>query len=113
MTYLRLPYEKCEICDGAVRSFPTYNFKRCVVSKSLYSRPELFLCCFLFSATPSKHKTFALCLQNVLSNICEMLLKILIDIKMFSLEIITITLLIIFELLFSKHFEIGLNNNAK
>ena len=42
-----------------------------------------------------------------------MLLKILIDIKMFSLEIITITLLIIFELLFSKHFEIGLNNNAK
>ena len=53
---------------------------------------------------PSKHKTFVLCLQNILPDICEMLLNMFINIKTFGLKIITITFLIIFVLSFSKHY---------
>ena len=45
-------------------------------------------------ATPSKHKAHVLCLENVLPYICDML------------KIIAITFLIVFEILFSRHFEI-------
>ena len=47
---------------------------------------------------PSKLKTLVLCLQNILPHICEMLLKMFINIKTFGLKIIIITFLIIFVL---------------
>ena len=61
---------------------------------------------------PSKHKTFVLCLQKVLSNTCEMLLKIFTNIKTYGLIIITMTFHIIFELLISRYFEIHLSNTC-
>ena len=56
---------------------------------------------------PSKHKTLVQCLQNVLLNICKMLLKMFTNIKMFDLIIIAIKFLVIFQLPFSQHFEIN------
>ena len=55
----------------------------------------------------------AIWLQTILPNICEMLLTMFINIKTFGLKIITITFLIIFELSFSKHFEIHQHNINK
>ena len=62
---------------------------------------------------PSKHKTFVLCLQNILPNIFEILLKMFINIKTFGLKIITIMFLIIFLSLFSKHFQNTLTQYCK
>ena len=61
---------------------------------------------FLFLATPNKHKVYVLCLQNVSPYICEMILKMFTNIKTFNPKIIAIIFLIIFEFLFSQHFEI-------
>ena len=92
--------------------YPKYNFKCCVVFLTA-TQLVLFCVVFFISATPSKHKIFVLCLHNVLPNICEMLLKIFSNMKTFGLKIITVTFLIIFELLFSQRLEIHLYNIAK
>ena len=65
-----------------------------------------FCVVFLFSASLSKHKTFVLCLQNVLPDICKTLLTIFTNIKTLGLKAITIIFLMAFELLFSQHSEI-------
>ena len=47
-----------------------------------------------------------LCLQNVLPYNCEKILKKFTNIKTSDLKIIAIEFLIVFEFLFSQHFEI-------
>ena len=59
----------------------------------LLTREDGLDCPYIY---PSKHKTFVLCLQNILPNIFEILLKMFINIKTFCLKIITIMFLIIF-----------------
>ena len=55
---------------------------------------------------PSKHKTFVLCLQNILPNICEILLNMLINIDTFGLKIISIIFPIILVSLLLTHLKI-------
>ena len=100
------PNEKCEICWWGCKN--ACNIKIVFLTKSLYSQSDdaFFSCCFLFLATPSKHKAYMLCLQNVLPYICEMILKKLTNIKTSDLRIIAIIFLVVFEFSFSQYFEI-------
>ena len=73
----------------------------------IYSQTMSSFCVvFFFMATPSKHKAYVLCLQNILPYICEMILKMFTNIKTFDLKINATIFFITSEFLFSQHFEV-------
>ena len=73
------------------------NFMRDICEDLMRQIASLLIFC---SVEPSKNKTFQLCLQNILPNNCEILLKMFINIKTFGLKIISIMFPMIFVSLF-------------